>query len=54
MIVAGGGAEEAYRTQVRCAWAKFRELAPIITSTGASLSGKRKVVQSMHSEGTGI
>ena len=27
MIGAGGGAEEASRARVRCAWAKFRELA---------------------------
>ncbi len=31
MIAAPGGAEEVYRARVRCAWAKFRELAPILT-----------------------
>ena len=43
MIGAGGGAEEASRARVRCAWAKFRELAPILTSRGASLVVKGKV-----------
>ena len=28
---------------VRCAWGKFRELAPILTSRGASLKVKGKV-----------
>ena len=32
MIGSGGGAEEASRARVRCAWGKFRELAPILTS----------------------
>src|SRR5664279_3103439 len=31
------------RLQVRCAWAKFRELAPILTSRGASLAVNGKV-----------
>jgi hypothetical protein len=43
MIGEGGGAEEASRTRVRCAWAKFRELAPILTSRGASLKVKGKI-----------
>ena len=43
MIGAGGGVEEASRARVRCAWAKFRELAPILTSRGASLVVKGKV-----------
>ena len=43
MIAAGGGAEEASRARVRCAWAKFRELAPILTSRGASLKVKGKI-----------
>jgi len=30
LIGAGGGAEEASRERVRCAWAKFRELAPVL------------------------
>src|SRR5665811_1502556 len=38
MIGAGGGAEDAARARVRCAWGKFRELAPILTSRGASLT----------------
>ena len=32
MIGSGGGAEEASRAGVWCAWGKFRELAPILTS----------------------
>jgi hypothetical protein len=43
MIGAGGGAEEASRARVRSAWAKFRELAPILTSRGASLKVKGRV-----------
>jgi hypothetical protein len=43
MIAAGGGAEEASRARVRCAWAKFRELAPILTSRGASFKVKGRV-----------
>ena len=43
MIGAGGGAEEAARARVRCAWAKFGELAPILTLRGASLKVKGKV-----------
>ena len=42
-IAAGGGAGEASRARVRCAWAKFRELAPILTSRGASLKVKGRV-----------
>ena len=40
MIGSGGGAEEASRARVRCAWGKFRELSPILTSRGASLKVK--------------
>jgi hypothetical protein len=36
-----GGAEEASRA--RCAWGKFRELAPILTSKGASVKVKGRV-----------
>src|SRR6266581_1484778 len=43
MIGAGGGVEEAIRARVRCAWAKFRELSPILTNKGASLKVKGKV-----------
>ena len=43
MIGAGGGAGEASRARVRCAWAKFRELAPILTSRGASQEAEGKV-----------
>ena len=42
-IGAGGGAGEASRARVRSAWAKFRELAPVLTSRGASLKVKGKV-----------
>ena len=42
-IGASGGAEEACRTRVRCAWSKFRELMPILTSRGASLKLKGKI-----------
>ena len=43
MIGAGGGAGEAARARVRCAWAKFKELAQILTSRGAPLKVKGKV-----------
>jgi len=46
MIGAGGGAEEASRTRVRCAWGKFRELLPILTMRGASLKLKGKIYRS--------
>ena len=43
MIASGGGAEEASRARVRCAWAKFRELSPVLTARGASLKVKGKL-----------
>jgi hypothetical protein len=43
MIGSGGGSEEAARARVRCAWAKFRELSPILTARGASLRVKGKI-----------
>ena len=43
MIGVGGGAEDASRARVRCAWAKFRELAPILTSRETSLRVKGKI-----------
>jgi hypothetical protein len=43
MLSAGGGVEEAVRCRVRCAWGKFRELAPIITARGTSLRLKGKI-----------
>ena len=42
-IGAAGGADQACRTRVRCAWSKFRELMPILTSRGASLKLKGKI-----------
>ena len=43
MLGAGGGAEEASRARVLCAWTKFRALAPILTERGASLKMKGKI-----------
>ena len=43
MIGSGGGAEEASRMRVRCAWAKFRELLPLLTTRGPSLKLKGKI-----------
>src|SRR5664279_3605061 len=43
VIGAGGGADEASRARVRCAWSKFRELSSILTSRGASLKVKGKL-----------
>ena len=39
----GGGVEEAARTRVRCAWAKFEELFPILKARGASFGIKGKI-----------
>jgi hypothetical protein len=39
----GGGAEEATRARVKCAWGKFMELAPILTTRGAALKLKGKI-----------
>ncbi len=44
MIGAGGGAEEASRMRVKCAWGKFSELRPLLTTRGASLKLKGKIV----------
>ena len=43
MIEAGGGAGEASRVRVRCAWKKFRELSPILTTREASWKLKGKI-----------
>ena len=40
---AGGGVEEAARARVRCGWAKFKELSPILTARGASYRIKGKI-----------
>jgi len=40
LIGACGGAE-ASRARVHCAWAKFRKLAPVLASKGASLKVKK-------------
>ena len=40
---AGGGVDEAARARVRCAWAKFKELSPILTARGASHRMKGKI-----------
>jgi hypothetical protein len=39
----GGGVEDAVRTRVRCAWAKFRELSPLLTVRGVPLRLKGKI-----------
>ena len=53
---AGGGVDEEARARVRCAWAKFKELSPILTARGAShrMKGKffRACVQSVLTYGT--
>ena len=53
---AGGGVEEAAKARVRCAWAKFKELSPILTAWGASYCIKGKIykacVQSVLTYGT--
>ena len=42
---AGGGVDEAARARVRCAWAKFKELSPILTARGASHRMKGKILR---------
>ena len=53
---AGGGVEEAARARVRCAWAKFKDLSPILTDRGASYRIKERIyracVQSALTYGT--
>ena len=53
---AGRGADEAARARVRCAWAKFKELSPILTACGAFYHMKGKIfracVQSVLTYGT--
>ena len=52
----GGGVVEAARARVRCAWAKFKELSPILTVRGASYCIKGRIysacVQSVLINGT--
>ena len=43
MIEDGGGATAAAKTRVKCAWAKFRQLMPVLTCRGASLVLKGKI-----------
>ena len=44
---AAGGAEEAARARVRCAWTKFKELSSILTARGASYHIKGKDIQGL-------
>ena len=39
----GAGVDEAARARMRCAWAKFKELSPILTARGASHHMKGKI-----------
>ena len=43
MVGEGGGAVEASKARVKCAWNKFREFSPILTTRGASLRMKGKL-----------
>ena len=45
-IGSGGGAVEAARARVRCAWAKFKELSPILTVRGPSYRIKGRIYSS--------
>jgi len=40
MIGAGGGAEDAVRCRISCAWGKFNRLSPLLTKRGLSLKRK--------------
>ena len=46
MLGFGCGAGDAVRSRVRCAWRKFRELAPILMVRGVSLKMKGKIYSS--------
>ncbi len=46
MLGCGGGAGEASRTRVRCAWGKFNQLKPMLARRGASLKVKGKIYRS--------
>ena len=41
-VGSGGGVVEAARARVRCAWAKFKELSPILTDAWCIVSYQRK------------
>jgi len=43
ILGARGGAEKSSRARVRCAWDKFRELSPLLTSRGVSLKVKGRL-----------
>src|SRR5207247_1836552 len=43
VIGKGGGAEEASRARVGCAWGKFRDPRMLLTARGASLRVKGKI-----------
>jgi len=45
MLGAGGGAVDASRARVRCAWCKFRELSSILTARRVSLRLKGKCTE---------
>ena len=55
-LAAGGGVDEVARARVQCAWAKFKELSPILTAHGAPYHMKGKIfracVQSVLTYGT--
>ena len=40
---AGGGCEAGITTRVRAAWGKFRQLLPLLTSRGFSLTTRGKI-----------
>ena len=43
ILGAGGGVEETASTRVRCAWAKFKELSPILVARGTLYHIKGKI-----------
>ena len=51
---AGGGVEEAARARVRCAWAKFKELSPILMARGGLIPHKGKDIQGLFTESIDI
>ena len=51
MLGSGGGADDASRTRVGCAWGKFNELAPLLVARGPSLRLRGKIYRSLRLRG---
>ena len=54
MIGSGGGAEEASRMRVKCAWGKFMDLSPVPHGKKGFAEAERKSLSGLCSERDGI